>query len=79
MVKNQETGDTYVALTAKNGASILNTDAVHTAPGVEVGELDEVVQKHGRVVEELNFVPYYFLAKRGGKGQMRVGLRRWRR
>ena len=25
----------------------------------------------------LHFVPYYFRANRGGKGHMRVGLRRW--
>ncbi|KAJ4502054.1 hypothetical protein HRR83_000001 [Exophiala dermatitidis] len=32
-----------------------------------------------QLIDELTFVPYYFRANRGGRGQMRVGLRRWHR
>lgn len=61
--------DQYVAIIAENGAQ---------------GELDtspwsrQIVAEPGRVLgktRDLCFVPYYLRANRGGKGQMRVGLR----
>lgn len=62
--------DTYIAIVAQNGAK---------------GELD-MSAWDGQIVAEprseaskgskdLNFIPYYLRANRGGSGQMRVGLR----
>ena len=73
------TGDTYVALTVAKGASLLKTDRINAHPGVEIGPLDGVAQSDDSVIDELNFVPYYFRANRGGRGHARVGLRRWHR
>jgi uncharacterized protein len=62
--------DTYIAIVAHNGAK---------------GELDtsawdgQIVAEHRSEVskgsKDLNFIPYYLRANRGGSGQMRVGLR----
>ncbi|KIX01397.1 uncharacterized protein Z518_09123 [Rhinocladiella mackenziei CBS 650.93] len=77
-VTDPKTGDTYVSLTVINGgASVMKPQDVHASPSVEVTGLDEKLQRDVRTIEELNFVPYYFRANRGGSGQMRVGLRRW--
>jgi len=46
-------------------------------------EYVELVSHHAyslhleKEVESVTFVPFYFRANRGGKGQMRVGLRRY--
>lgn len=81
VVDDPATGDTYVALKVTRGASLLRTADVHAYPAVEVGALDKLTrcEDRGAVIEELNFVPYYFRANRGGRGQARVGLRRWHR
>lgn len=66
----QSKPDSYIAIVAVNGFA---------------GELDTskwsrqiAVERHTETVKErrnLNFIPYYLRANRGGKGQMRVGLR----
>ena len=72
------TGDTYVPLELKNGAYVTAGVENHHNPlpfsdlashSVGVGKLEPLPSLH--------FVPYYFRANRGGKGHMRVGLRRW--
>jgi hypothetical protein len=79
VVSDATTGDKYVALTVAKGASIVRTDLIHAEPGVDVDLLDGVVRADDGVIDELNFIPYYFRASRGGSGQMRVGLKRWHR
>ncbi|KIW19857.1 hypothetical protein PV08_00432 [Exophiala spinifera] len=79
-VTDGTTGDTFVALTVPDGgASILPSAGIHASPGVETGKLREVERSAEAVIDELHFVPYYFRANRGGRGQARVGLRRWRK
>jgi uncharacterized protein len=73
------TGDKYVALMVKRGAKILQPERIRAEPGVDVGPLDGVVRADDGVVDELHFIPYYFRASRGGRGQARVGLKRWHR
>lgn len=73
------TGDTYVALTVQNGARRLQPNRISATPGVPVNdnrELDQMDHENA-LIDELNFVPYYFRANRDGRGQARVGLRRW--
>ena len=79
MVMDPATKDTYVALTVVKGASVLKTESIRAAPEVEVKDLDKALQCEATILEELNLVPYYFRANRGGRGQARVGLRRWLR
>lgn len=77
-VTDDTTGDTFVALTVTDGgASILKSADIHASPEVEAGDLHEIEKSIDSVIDELHFVPYYFRANRGGKGQARVGLRRW--
>ncbi|ETI28106.1 hypothetical protein G647_00555 [Cladophialophora carrionii CBS 160.54] len=79
VVSDATTGDQYVALTVAKDASIVRRDLIHAEPGVDVDLLDGAVRAGGSVIDELNFIPYYFRASRGGSGQMRVGLKRWHR
>ncbi|KIW85515.1 hypothetical protein Z517_00907 [Fonsecaea pedrosoi CBS 271.37] len=74
-VTDATTRDTYVALTTE-GVSKLNMKHLHACPGVVVREPEMQILDKG-VITELNFVPYYFKANRGGRGHARVGLRRW--
>lgn len=105
-VRDDATGDKYVALRVKNSASVLDTSKVKSRKGglpfVEAtceshqtesttngvkgmanGHVNGINgHKHEsgrgfRMLEELNFVPFYFRANRGGRGHSRVGLRRW--
>ncbi|KAL1627226.1 hypothetical protein SLS56_006465 [Neofusicoccum ribis] len=64
------TNEKYVSLTAHDGVSFLKTPDHLAMP--EASSTAEA----GQVGKTLKFVPYYFRANRGGKGHMRVGLRR---
>ncbi|OQV07724.1 hypothetical protein CLAIMM_12119 [Cladophialophora immunda] len=76
-VTDDGTGETYVALTVKEGASLLQEQDVDAYPDLEVHQLQRVERANDKVIKELKFVPYYFRANRGGRGHARVGLRRW--
>lgn len=78
-------GEDYIALKMQGGAVLRRLEEskgpeAPTEKAVEVGwevfgeEKEDIV--FDDLVEELNFIPYYFRANRGGRGQMRVGLRR---
>ncbi|KAI9737325.1 MAG: hypothetical protein M1834_009478 [Cirrosporium novae-zelandiae] len=71
-----QTQETYVGLTVRNGISLLDGMGVGMGSdgggeGKEMGK-----EKKKKVVEELRFVPYYYRANRGGRGVLRVGVRR---
>lgn len=66
------TGEPYIALTGQNCASFLRIDA-NLAPQLHRGS---ITQKGDGTVDKLNFVPYALRDNRGGKGHMRVGMRR---
>ena len=51
-------------------------DADLLGPGLEMNVLKEKT-KDTKLLDEVKFVPYYFRSNRGGRGEMRVGLRRW--
>lgn len=70
------TGDSYVSLTLKDGARSMSADQISAYPSVQVNDLRSAVQK-AEQIQSLHFVPYYFRGNRGGKGHMRVGLKRF--
>jgi DUF1680 family protein len=62
--------DSYIAIVAENGSKgELDTSAWD---GQIAAEPKDEVSKDSK---NLTFIPYYLRANRGGKGQMRVGLR----
>ncbi|GIZ44116.1 hypothetical protein CKM354_000732500 [Cercospora kikuchii] len=69
------TGDKYVALTLHNGARRLDPKVVAGNPVIDAKHLQAQLEASERI-ETLKFVPYFFRANRGGKGHMRVGLKR---
>lgn len=64
-------GQQYISLVAHSAASFLNAD-VQSAPFSSIGQT--LLKKSP--VERLNFIPYCLRDNRGGKGHMRVGIRR---
>lgn len=76
MIEEQEITDDdlaepYVALSAKDAAYFLdNQGQANDRPSY----VTRYTKKDG--VETLNFIPYAMRDNRGGKGHMRVGLRR---
>lgn len=69
-------GDRYIGITLKNGARILDTEKVKASPFTNLEDLRKPL-KETEPISELRFVPYCLQANRGGKGHMRVGLRRY--
>lgn len=66
------TGEPYIALTGQNCASFLGVDT-SLAPQLP---RESITQESDGKVDKLNFVPYALRDNRGGKGHMRVGMRR---
>lgn len=64
-------GETYVGITLKNGGVVIPEEEL--APGLEGRRVGALVEG-GRSVD-LHFVPYWARANRGGRQQMRVGIR----
>jgi uncharacterized protein len=82
-----ETGEEYVALTAQYTAQLRRIQTIPTFTSIPLTEgntsgrstlCNGTHDDHGTgsVMELLRFIPYYFRANRGGRGQMRVGLRK---
>ena len=69
-----EMREPYVALTAHNAAYFLGTHE-NQGPHLPVGSIDEEKRAN---VQNLSFIPYALRDNRGGKGHMRVGIRRKR-
>ena len=70
-VHDRESGVSYVALTVTSGCSIFNSDTFEESPFLTDRGLDK-----GKPLTDVNLVPYYFRANRGGRGHMRVGIRK---
>lgn len=64
-------GETYVRITLKKGGLVIPQE--NLLPSLESKGLRALVQ--GREGVDLHFVPYWARANRGGKHQMRVGIR----
>jgi hypothetical protein len=68
---DETTSEAYFALTAKSAGTFVNTT---NHDSLSTGQSDD--QDISMADIDLNFVPFYYRANRGGTGQMRVGLRR---
>ncbi len=71
-VDEKEMGEPYVALTVQGVRSFLD---VRKKQGPEVLG-GEISYREGKGIKELCFIPYALRDNRGGKGHMRVGIRR---
>ena len=69
LTSHPDIGEQYIALTAHDAASFLHIAGV--GPQLQEGTVSDE-----KGVEELHFLPYVLRDNRGGKGHMRVGLRR---
>ncbi|CZR54496.1 probable DUF1680 domain protein [Phialocephala subalpina] len=73
-VSADEMGEPYVALTVETKAPVLDV-GMELIPHVA---LEAIKQEASGVVGNLHFIPYALRDNRGGKGHMRVGIRRKR-
>jgi hypothetical protein len=62
-------GGSYVALTVTRGCSILESDTFEESPFLRDNGLNS-----GKPISDVNFVPYYFRANRGGKTTENMSL-----
>jgi DUF1680 family protein len=69
-----EVGEPYIGLTVRNAVSFIGVNNVH-APHVS---LKSTTPEKPSGADELHFIPYALRDNRGGKGHMRVGIRRKR-
>lgn len=76
-VKCATTGDEYVGLRVVQGAKTVDIDQSGFRPAAEIGSFRSTEACGGGTIDALRFVPYFFRANRAGRGQSRVGLRRW--
>lgn len=75
---NRATGDEIVPLELKQGACV-TADIYRSHGELPFSNATSLLATESKLeaLPSLHFVPYYFRANRGGKGQMRVGLPRW--
>ncbi len=66
----------YVGVTVQRAAYVVDFDQLKPNAFVDKEEFNETIQA-ATLIEELNFVPYYYRANRGGRGMARVGLKQW--
>lgn len=71
-VSAKEMGEPYVALTVQGVPSFLDVGM----KGTENSPFGSVAYRQTGVIENLHFIPYALRDNRGGKGHMRVGIRR---
>lgn len=71
-IQDKTTGERFVQVTARGGCVDLSA-AVEEPRELPYAFAD--TQRDGKPQKDLVFVPYYFRANRGGRGQMRVGLK----
>ena len=69
-----EVGEPYIGLIVRNAASFTDVDKTH-APHMN---LKSATTGKASGADELHFIPYALRDNRGGKGHMRVGIRRKR-
>jgi DUF1680 family protein len=69
-----EVGEPYIVLTLRNAASFIDVDK-SLAPHID---RKSATQEKPSGADKLHFIPYALRDNRGGKGHMRVGIRRKR-
>lgn len=70
---DDSTGESYFSLTAKGAGNFL--DATNHSI-LSPSSVDGKDMHMPATNVDLNFIPFYYRANRGGTGQMRVGLRK---
>lgn len=75
-VADQTTGDQFVSLTITEGISTVPIERVGSMPWMDVEKDSSGSKPNGANAKDLKLIPYYFRANRGGRGQMRVGMKR---
>lgn len=68
--------ESYVGITIHRAAYVVEFDQLETNAFVDKEELNKTIEA-AKLLDELNFIPYYYRANRGGRGMARVGLRQW--
>lgn len=66
----------YVSITVHKAAYTVDFDQLKVDASVNIEGLQRTIAA-AKVIDELNFVPYYYRANRGGRGMARVGLKSW--
>lgn len=72
-MSDKTSGDEFVSLTVTEGVSSVPMTRIGEMPWMEVGGKGKA---NGAGPRDLQLIPYYFRANRGGRGQMRVGMKR---
>lgn len=70
---NRAKTDEYIAIVVENGAKFLDLSPWNGT--LTAASNDTFAHGKSGRRETLRFIPYFYRANRGGKGQMRVGLR----
>ena len=84
-VEDQETRETYVRLTVRDGAALFDSkraDEVWKHGNVDLKDSERLLTagNSDTAVKELVFVPFFFRANRqASRGVSRTGLMRWKR
>lgn len=73
-ISDDESSDRFVGLTITKGAYNMDTQSLQGSPTNDARVVQSTT-KRSRAVDELHLIPYYFRGNRGGRGQMRVGLK----
>ncbi|KAJ8112128.1 hypothetical protein OPT61_g5436 [Boeremia exigua] len=66
----------YVGITVHKAAYVVDFNQLSADPCIDREELNQTIEA-AKLIDELNFVPYYHKANRGGCGMARVGLKQW--
>jgi DUF1680 family protein len=74
VISDSKLGESCTTLTAHNATSFLESDN-YRAPHMSLEVAQKTQQKYPDV-QQLHFIPYCLRDNRGGKGHMRVGIRR---
>ena len=74
VISDSKLGETCTTLTAHNATSFLEVEK-YAAPHMSLEAVQKTSKKHPDV-KQLHFIPYCLRDNRGGKGHMRVGIRR---
>jgi hypothetical protein len=73
-INDDESGDRFIGLTITSGAFNMDTQDLQELPTNDATVVQSTMDR-SHAVGELYLIPYYFRGNRGGKGQMRVGLK----
>ena len=77
LIKDARSGDAYTGLTVVAGTSLLDIGLLEDASPAIPARFLHSVSRAGKVLPKFHLIPYFARANRGGRGQMRVGFKKW--